>query len=195
MRVKIKAYPKYYGPYQTLEWIYYLFKKKDSEGLFKETPEWLDKLGERYSKTWLGQKHIDLANWYINYKEQKRVSVKIDSYDTWSMDSTLSYIIIPMLKQLKETKQGAPWVDDEDVPVAIQSKSDTDYDKKKYSINGELDKFFFDRWEWVINEMIWAFEEIVKDDIHENETVRKAHNNRINNGLYLFGKYYRSLWN
>jgi len=47
--------------------------------------------------------------------------VKIDRWDTWSMDHTLAHIIITMLKQLKETKHGAPCTDDEDVPEYLRS--------------------------------------------------------------------------
>ncbi len=39
------------------------------------------------------------------------------------MDYTLSHIVVPMLKQLKETKHGAPFVDDEDVPEELKSTS------------------------------------------------------------------------
>ena len=39
------------------------------------------------------------------------------------MDHTLAMIIVPMLKQLKETKHGAPFVDDEDVPEELKSTS------------------------------------------------------------------------
>jgi hypothetical protein len=49
--------------------------------------------------------------------------------------------------------------------------------------------------------MIWAFEQICDDDhdaqFHTNgfdvEGYQK-HNDRINNGTRLFGKYYRGLW-
>ena len=36
------------------------------------------------------------------------------------MDRTLAHIIIPMLKQLKETKHGSAMVDDEDLPPHMQ---------------------------------------------------------------------------
>ena len=55
--------------------------------------------------------------WYHYYlhklgiKNETKISVHIDNFDTWSMDYTLSYIIEPMLKQLKVTKHGAPYVD------------------------------------------------------------------------------------
>ena len=48
--------------------------------------------------------------------------VKIDAWDTWSMDTTLNRIILPMLKQLKKDKHGAPHVDNEDVPPNLRDK-------------------------------------------------------------------------
>ena len=47
--------------------------------------------------------------------------IVIHPYDTWSMDHTLALIIVPMLKQLKETKHGAPNVDASDVPMYLKS--------------------------------------------------------------------------
>ena len=38
----------------------------------------------------------------------RKVSVQIDSFDTWSLDHTLANIIYPALLQLKEQKQGVP---------------------------------------------------------------------------------------
>ena len=79
--------------------------------------------------------------------------VKIDRYDTWSMDSTLSPIILPMLRQLKKDKHGAPFVDDEDVPEHLRSTTappkENDWD---------TDANHFARWDWVMDEMIFAFE-------------------------------------
>ncbi len=43
------------------------------------------------------QKFLDYVHPQVRY-------VKIDRWDTWSMDHTLSFIILPMLKQLKESK-------------------------------------------------------------------------------------------
>ena len=78
--------------------------------------------------------------------------VKIDRYDTWSMDHTLADIILPMLKQLKADKHGAPYVDDEDVPMELQSWVSPP--KDEYDTDGN----HFARWDWVMNEMIFAFE-------------------------------------
>ena len=100
--------------------------------------------------------------WYHNFLYEKfgitnepKVSVRIDNYDTWSMDHTLAHIVIPMLKQLKDTKHGAPIVEYEDVPEELRpSKKET----KEFNTTGETDSKFFERWNWVMDEMIFAFE-------------------------------------
>jgi hypothetical protein len=81
--------------------------------------------------------------------EDQEVKVEIDNYDTWSMDYTLAHIVIPMLKQLKETKHGAPLVDMEDRPEHLQT---TELDEYKTDI------YHFEAWDWVMGEMIFAFE-------------------------------------
>ena len=99
--------------------------------------------------------------WYHNFlyklgiKNEQKVSVHIDDFDTWSMDHTLAYIILPMLKQLKETKQGGPYVYPEDVPTELRP---TKKELTAYTKNGETDSKFFERWDWVMDEMIFAFE-------------------------------------
>ena len=52
-------------------------------------------------------------------KGEQKISVRIDPWDTWSMDRTLALIIYPMLKQLHKTNHGAPCTDDDDVPELL----------------------------------------------------------------------------
>jgi len=63
-----------------------------------------------------------------------------------------------MLKQLQSEKHGAPFVDDEDVPEELKSTSappkENEYD---------TDANHFKRWDYVLNEMIFAFEHKVDD--------------------------------
>jgi len=92
------------------------------------------------------------------------INIHIDNYDTWSMDHTLAMIIVPMLKQLKATKHGAPHVDWEDVPHELRTTHSED---ERYRTHGETDEHWFDRWDYVLGEMIWAMEQIVKDDDSE----------------------------
>jgi hypothetical protein len=156
-------------------------------------------------------------NRYLDSKKRK-IKVKIDSSDTWSMDHTLAHIIVPMLKQLKETKHGSPWTDDEDVPEELRSTN-----APPKNDDWDLDENHHKRWDWVIDEMIWAFEQKMRDDwegdyykydhvepnknstdfseslgiklVWEDPEGRKAHQQRMSNGFRLFGKYLENLWN
>ena len=149
--------------------------------------------------------------WFDNRKQ--KVKVRIDRQDTWSMDHTLANIIVPMLKQLKETKHGAPNVDPKDVPIPLRPKKQ---DVLRYKEVGETDDKFFERWDWVMDEMIWAFEQKLDADWESDyygpwvegedgklvtgyfewvdDKGRIAHQERMTNGFRLFGKYYESLW-
>jgi len=201
MKVYINKYRYHWlSPYTILEKVFFWKKKIDYD----------DPLIEKWSShltpfcEWL-QKFLDKVHPKINY-------VKIDYWDTWSMDHTLSYIIVPMLKQLKATKHGAPFVDDEDVPERLRSTN-----AKPKENDWDTDEFHFDRWDWVLDEMIWAFEQKIKDNDDEaffdwsevergeplNEQIGKvkidrdgldAHQARKTNGYRLFGKYYEGLW-
>jgi hypothetical protein len=101
-------------------------------------------------------KFLDVVHPKIDY-------VKIDRWDTWSMDHTLGAIALPMLRQLQETKHGSPFVDDEDVPDELKSTSapakENDWD---------TDDNHHKRWDWVLAEMIFAFEHKLDDSWEEN---------------------------
>ena len=159
------------------------------------------------------QSVYNVVNWLWLDRRTQKVKVRIDEWDTWSMDSTLALIILPMLKQLQETKHGAPLVDDADVPKRLRS---TKKQQEKYNKNGSEDSKFFERWDWILNEMIWAFEQKTRDhwedDYYgpyiegedgkilsghfewEDDKGRKAHQERMTNGFKLFGKYFENLW-
>ena len=156
--------------------------------------------------------HHWLYDWF-GYTPKQKTSVRIDRYDTWSMDDTLAPIILPMLKQLKATKHGAPFVDMADVPKELRPPKEQ---ISKMYTHGEEDSNYFKRWDWVMDEMIWAFEQKCRnnwqDDFYGGYTEDqkngpmvgsfewidhegiKAHQERMSNGFRLFGKYYESLW-
>ena len=178
------------------------------------TPAWAERLAdliEPFSRAL--QWFLDKIHPQINY-------VKLDRWDTWSMDHTLADIILPMLKQLKETKHGAPFTDDEDVPEYLRSHM---AQPKEYE--WDTDSLHFQRWDWILAEMIWAFEQKVQDDaegqffdhsaydgsrLGDQEYLNDITNNvskvkydkvgheawskRKANGFRLFGKYYEALW-
>lgn len=91
-------------------------------------------------------------------KRKRKIVVRIDPWDTWNMDITLAHIILPMLKQLKEDMNGSPAVDDEDVPDELKS---TAAEPKKNS--WDADSNHFKRWDYVLDEMIFAFESNFND--------------------------------
>lgn len=105
--------------------------------------------------TWVEKSPIGKFVKWCNQNIDRKISVKIHDYDTWGLDYTLSPIIHPLLVQLQATKQGSPIVDDEDVPEHIRS---TMAGPKENS--WDTDEFFHDRWDWVLAEMIWAFDQI-----------------------------------
>ena len=201
MKVYLSKYRYHWiSPYTVLEKVFFWREIEYDEPI-------IDKWSDRLTPICQGiQKVLDFIHPKINY-------VKIDRWDTWSMDYTLSHIIVPMLKQLKETKHGAPFVDDEDVPEELKSTSappkENDYD---------TDENHFKRWDWALNEMIWAFEQNLSYDSEEkffdhaewdekekdfnknlhkikiDQVGLKAHQDRKANGFRLFGKYYQGLW-
>ena len=99
---------------------------------------------------------------FLDFVHPRIEYVKIDNYDTWSMDTTLTPIILPMLKQLKETKHGAPFTEDADVPERLRSTTKAAIKSKKES--WDTDCNHFKRWDWILDEMIWAFEQLAMDD-------------------------------
>ena len=197
------------GPYKNWMGSYQLAELLEKVGVSEDR---CDKIGDWLSKTWVH----DLCEW-VESKRKRSIKVRIDKYDTWSMDSTLAYIILPMLKQLKETKHGAPNVDDKDVPKELRSSS-APKTKNEWIADDNRDA----RWDWVLDEMIWAFSQTNKDweneyykelgEHHFEDTENnmselvwdkkpvmdnsglKNHQKRINRGFELFGKYYCNLW-
>ena len=147
MKVKIGNYPDWIGPYQIAEKLLFWLDKDEDKRVHK-------------FGTWLaGGKDKDsllmrVCSW-IHSKQKRKVVVKLDRWDTWNMDSTLALIILPMLKQLKATQHGAGFVDDEDVPKGIGLRS-TEAEPKEEEF--DTDSNHFQRWEWVLYEMIFAFE-------------------------------------
>lgn len=153
MKVKIGPYRNWIGPYQIAEKLCFWVKEVEDEYGIKNKPEWVHDFG-----TWLagGEEKESLLYKFCLWIESKRtrkIKVHIDRWDTWSMDHTLSYIVLPMLKQLNETKHGAPFVDDEDVPEHLRSTAAEPKENE-----WDTDSNHFLRWDWVMTEMIYAFE-------------------------------------
>jgi hypothetical protein len=170
---------------------------------------------------------------YFKRAIDRRISVEIERHDSFSMDHTLSYVILPMLIQLKECKHGIPHEFAEVGGADYEAQESFDFYKETH--NECFDKGV-ERWNEVLDKMIWSFEQILLDEYEEKyrhgrsefdwvrtdkefpnpvtgkiektfqmvdknpkehwtdyEGMRK-HEERIQEGLDLFGKYYRNLW-
>jgi hypothetical protein len=212
MKVYIGKYTTWIGSYQIAD----LLKKVGvSEDRCYKIGEWL-------SNTFIHK----ICEW-IDSKKKRKIKVKIHEYDTWNIDNTLAIIILPLLKLYKEQNQGSARVDDEDAPENISSFNakprENEYD---FDDNNEA------RWDYVVDELIWTFEQLHPDNdweslYHTGEIDMKfnpikydekgepelyemlkgekdthvfdkegfdKHNKKIQNGLRLFGKYFRALW-
>lgn len=224
MRVKIGPYRHYYST-RRVEDTY--FKLRYLTNPWEDHPEdAFDRLVVGVLDWWQKTVLRPINHLKYSYKFFDRVErVRVDDYDVWNLNDTLAIIIYPCLIKLKEIKRGSPHIDDEDVPEELRS-------------NGELDEYHtdpkvHDKWEWVLDEMIWAFGRMVAHDDgkeyrhnpdqlemittpvegkgyssisfnHQKDPSREpywvdeeglaAHRARIDNGVRLFGKYYRSLW-
>ena len=208
MKVWLSNYRNHWiSPYVILKKVCFWEKNEDRIYNLKEEvnnpyEKWVNFL-EPICQVW--QKFLDIIHPRVMY-------VKLDRWDTWSMDHSLAHIIHPMLVQLNKTKNGAPYTDDEDVPDELKS---TNAEPKENE--WDTDSNHFKRWDHVLNEMIWAFEQELKDDDESqffdhsesrgikdiNESMKKlkvdregleAHQKRKANGFRLFGRYYQNLW-
>jgi len=147
MKIFIGKYRDYWGSYQIADLLQYVGV---SEGTCYRIGEWLSNTKLQTFLEW------------IDSKKKRKVEIKIHDYDIWSADHTLSLIILPMLKMIQEDKHGAPFVDDEDVPDELKSTNAPPKDNE-----WETDPLWFNRWDWVLGEMIWSFQEIIEDSWEE----------------------------
>ena len=166
MKVYISGYRNHWlSPYHILKFV--CFWEKDDSVFYNLE----DKPNAPYEK-WVNfldpickaiAKVMDVIHPKVDY-------VKIDYWDTWSMDHTLGQIALPMLKQLKDKKHGSPCVDDEDVPEELKSTSAPAKENE-----WDIDENHFKRWDWALNEMIFAFtcktddswEEAFRSGVHD----------------------------
>ena len=157
MKVWTSKYRNHWvSPYTILKAVCFWEKDEDRIYNLKDEPNnpyvrWVNFL-EPICTAWM--KFLDFVHPRWNY-------VRLDPWDTWSFDHTLADIILPGLKQLQATKHGAPFVDDEDVPEGMNLRS-TEAEPKENE--WDTDSNHFKRWDWVLAEMIWAFEQKVADD-------------------------------
>lgn len=185
MKVYIGPSPRWVGPRQIAEKIMFWYKKPEDP--FSDKSDMVYTLASFLAKTPLNT----FCVWLYN-KQKRKVKIRVDNYDVWNADNTLALLILPVLKKFREESHSTAHVSDEDVPEELRSVED----------------FSEEKWRYVLDEMIWAFEQLNKDwmeqyyvtvdgsvcnDVESSEAIFK-HEERMNNGFILFGKYFRSLW-
>ena len=208
MKVWISPYRDHWvPPIDILRWVcvWHYIPLDDEEDVSPYDDPYIDRLTDRLEPfcEWL-RDVLDRIHPPVRY-------VKIEPQDTWSLDHTLAHIILPALKQLKATQHGSGMVDIEDVPEHLRPTDPPS------AANGYSDSTVHERWAWIMDEMIWAFEQKINDDdesqffdhsgvdktanfqtqmkqIKMDRDGIKAHQDRKQNAFRLFGKYYEALW-
>lgn len=131
-------------------------------------------------KPWYGKAnkvYDKLFNW------RKRVEiVKIDEYDTWSCDSTLSKIIVPLLKKFIEDPTSVPM---DMYPLVDDSGNPAE----------EYEGQALQNWKDTVGKMIWSFEKVIEGpDYSKSIEEIRAEDVKVQEGIDLFAKYFRNLW-
>ena len=204
MRVYLNKYKNHWiSPYTICEKICFWREIDYDEPWVKKANKILNPIMVRVQEVW------DFFDRKIDY-------VHIDNWDVWSCDHTLGFIITPLLKHLRDAKCGYGFIQDEDAPEDIRSTAPGARDGLANEY--DWDNFAEKRWNYVLNEMIWAFEQKTLDDDdgqfydhseceHPSDDIMtqlsklkvdreglKKHEERKANGYRLFGKYYETLW-
>jgi len=158
MRVKIGKYPHWFttrrAEHAYLEWRH----KKYAWDVDERDYDWIDRTVVKLLDGWQNVLHYTLNQ--IQQRRQRTVRVHLDPWDSWDAYTTLSHVILPVLERLKETKQGDPFVDSEDVPKHLRP---TKKQLKEVEETGRVDEKHSDRWNYILDAMIWSFQEIVED--------------------------------
>lgn len=229
MKVYIGPYDHWFQPATWLKkWIMWWYGFSDKQHwhviqrLKCDTISELDACEDKIRKCWLYKFLNIFERWVRNHTERK-IKIRIDKYDVWNLGDTLALIVLPMFYEFKRQGiSGAPDVDDEDVPEYLRSTAAPPLTEEEENTGG-VDKLWHQRWHWVLEEMIWAFEQVNDPDsdsqFHTDADPDKPRNEkgisfsesikrgkfdsegytkwyaRKNNGLKLFGKYLEALWN
>lgn len=194
MKVKIKKSPDWFGCHQLANvLLFWAPKIENPHGDIER--KWAFDLGEWFQTPKRGQ-----DTWLHRFfekrhekKEANRVKVEIEDHDVWSADETLAMIIVPTLQKLKEVKHGRPLMDEEDVPAYLIHLPDDSGE--------EWDRKATERWDWAMDEMIWAFSQSLPSNSNwrslydlSDHIGMKLHQQRILRGRKLFAKYFDNLW-
>ena len=88
----------------------------------------------------------------------RKKHVVCSEIDAWNADWTIAQMVLPLLLQVKKDKQGAPFVDDAYVPEELRSTTCAPKENK-----WDTDDNWFKRYQHVLDEIIFAMQEIAND--------------------------------
>ena len=117
---------------------------------------------------------VNMKSYSLNEWNDKMTKKEKDLHtdsDLWSLDHTLSELILPLLKRFKAMKRPA-------YPVT-----------ELVEIGVDDEKAMAKKWESVLDEMIEGFESHLSGDDLDQER-----NLKVKKGLQLFADYYQDLW-
>ena len=161
---------------------------------------------------------LDGVQWFLNktinpfneWRGQK-VRVHVEDHDIWSADATIAHMVLPLLEKLRDEKHGYPLIDPKEIEGLPKELKPKKKEAEEYARKGLPDPKAEARWNWVLNEMIFAMQCIV-DDSWEDEFFgredpddmlsvkmidKEGYDNthkRIDRGLRFFGLWFRALW-
>ena len=156
---------------------------------------------------------VRIGNYRTDRSKKPRIeNVQVHPWDTYSADATLALVVYPVLVAYKQDILEKGAVPSEFLtPVDVSGKSEEEAQK----IHDEMYGVGLTKWEEVLNKMIWSFEQAkdgyvgeedffaINEDV-DSEDIENRYDidneglndyyQKIDEGLSLFGRYYRSLW-
>ena len=175
MKVRISNYPSWFTTHHLAEKLCFWAKDVENEVGLMDKPEWVYNFGE-----WLTYGSVlpepEVGEFYptetrkrtllaraldaINGKRKQKIEVKIDEWDLWDPYTTIGIVVRPLLTEFVNKKRhGAPNTDYEDVPEELRPSEEW-IKQSKENKDGEVDDKFHERWDWILNEMLFAFNHI-----------------------------------
>lgn len=97
---------------------------------------------------------------------KKKGLAKITNEECWALDETLAKYILPRLEKFQVLNINSYPCDFKNV----------------------------EEWHKIIDKMIYSFKNIIKDDLIMNIDISKMENEKVQEGLDLFARYFRDLW-
>ena len=120
---------------------------------------------------------------FIDPKDKRfnKIKSKVDKngiYDSelWNLDTCFAHFILPRLKRYNKIRNGFPVI-----PECYKSDDINFSDKESTEKNDK-------EWSNIIKKMIKAFKLIIEDKYN------RKNDKEIKEGLELFAKYFRALW-